>query len=305
MHFEQPTLSIEAQFWFRVVELKLKKWKLNEESIDYDAYYLLGNNKVHNESCISLPSRIVISGSCLDDVNVQQPHFGIKIPIRMMNFNLKDDFKAFDRKAILLKMGQQMLQSIKSGDFLHKPESLCLGFLITFADLKKHQFHFSFCLPTLFNLKGIQLKSQRSLENDPEVAEIFNKFMNWNEKCPFFLVDQAGCIQPLSAYDEKCKFVFADSCASSNQFGWFLRNFLFAISCYWKLKEITLIVLRDTRMNSSINHHLELNIEIPDCISVDDKSFFQLNGLTGWLKNDRGGIAVNSVDLSEMMDPKL
>ena len=68
-------------------------------------------------------------------------------PGTLHNANTLEDFKDWDKKAMMQTSGQKIADDIASGLAVHEPERLLRFLLLTFADLKTHKFYYWFAFP--------------------------------------------------------------------------------------------------------------------------------------------------------------
>ena len=61
------------------------------------------------------------------------------VPGTLMNANTMEDFKEWDKAALLERTAARVWEDIKSGAALERPELLMRFLLLTFADLKSHK----------------------------------------------------------------------------------------------------------------------------------------------------------------------
>lgn len=183
--------------------------------------------------------------------------------------------------------------------------------LATFADIKKYKFYHVFCSPVLFHRDGLNFTHcEMSDETAMRVEQLYEKWIVNADKAPCFILDTDFNQYSLSEYDkirkfDEAYFVIADSSSKSSVFGWQLRNFLFAVGQYWKIRKCKIILFRDRRMNKEINplHLIEVQLPEHKCSEWLSEEFKKEHGITGWQRSEKG-IQVGYVDLSELMDSK-
>jgi len=69
------------------------------------------------------------------------------VPGTLVNANTLEDFKDWDKAALLRKVAETILDDARSGRALAEPHRLGRFLLLTFADLKTHKFYYWFAFP--------------------------------------------------------------------------------------------------------------------------------------------------------------
>ena len=69
------------------------------------------------------------------------------MPGTLLNANTLDDFKEWDKTALLQRVAGAIWEDIHSGAALAQPERLLRFLLLTFADLKTHKYYYWFAFP--------------------------------------------------------------------------------------------------------------------------------------------------------------
>ncbi|XP_069674598.1 ubiquitin-like modifier-activating enzyme ATG7 isoform X2 [Periplaneta americana] len=175
----------------------------------------------------------------------------------LLNKNTLEAFKNCNKIALLEELGQELWQSITSGEALDNPALLSRFFLLTYADLKKYHFYYWCAFPAP-NFPTVTLKKQPlkltdifSEDQVTELARIYLEMDDWRQRGYFLIqVDNGGdssCINifplcdvkkvPLAIPDgediKKAEGIYlgvADPCPLRDHPGWPLRNLLALLS---------------------------------------------------------------------------
>ncbi|EPB71221.1 hypothetical protein ANCCEY_09683 [Ancylostoma ceylanicum] len=127
---------IDTTFWAELNRRKLHEWRLDETP-----RYMSGS--------FSLVETV---GECcwlsLGHESFQQSDANV-CNGQLLLFNTLENFKGLDRKALLRREAQKVWDLIVSGEWLYHPDRLTTFIFTVFADLKKYQYYYWNCFPTL------------------------------------------------------------------------------------------------------------------------------------------------------------
>ena len=149
LKFEPFSSAGEVSFWKELAHRKINVWKLSDEPREIRGYYGAPTRS-------NIPARFSVSSESFVDTDkaserpVQSQHAGdASAPGLLHNKNTKEDFISADKNALLQQTALQIWADIESGAALQNPALLARFALLTFADLKKHNFVYWFCFPAL------------------------------------------------------------------------------------------------------------------------------------------------------------
>jgi hypothetical protein len=114
MKFEPFHFVVEVPFWFQFANLKLEKLKLDQEAINLHAAIELSLGKA---AMAAAAGRLTLSADAIEASTASNSTAFtptcIKIPLRLENFNLMEDFKALKKKQILEEEANAVSQQLK------------------------------------------------------------------------------------------------------------------------------------------------------------------------------------------------
>jgi len=128
--------AVNPAFWSELARRKLHEYKLDAGLIDIAGYFATGN-----------PS-LSVDFSSFDGHSARVPPGHSAMRGTLLNVNTHEEFKKADFKQLAQDIGDQVWAAIESGAALEDPGLLTRFFLITFANLKSHHFHYFFLLPS-------------------------------------------------------------------------------------------------------------------------------------------------------------
>lgn len=238
----------------------------------------------------------------------------------LTNKNTLEGFQAIDRTQLIRLTAENIWNQINSLQVLKKPSVLNLFHVISYADLKKYNFHYWFAFPALPHAVNEKTRSKQfvSTEYQTKLAKELHKFQQVQppEQWPFFLIredkDSEGSLKlsvgPLSEYQTfwsdsmQRKVGFVDPCSVTGVPGWPLRNFL-CLLARMGITDVDVLAYRDhfggsdtintapAKRSSSFWMGLEIDA-LPSEMPVP----------TGWEKNSIANQPI-MVDLSALLDP--
>lgn len=203
--------------------------------------------------------------------------------------NKPEDFKALDKKQLLLKVSQRILKDIESGNAIKNPSLLQRFYMISFADLKKHKYLYWLCFPAIvpsnFQMteyeKPVLIQNCKLFNNDHSRTSLYSAFSKFyqsidptqscfvlnikeNNQFEFVLLSDASFDDNKN---ENQMLVYIDSGTLSDHPSWHLRNILLLVGNKFKVTKLKVLCLRNLvkNFNDSIILSLQLkNPSLPD-----------------------------------------
>ncbi|KAK5574485.1 hypothetical protein RB653_009738 [Dictyostelium firmibasis] len=319
LQFKEFSSFVNISFWHELSNKKLDELKLSEEPIPLNAHYtfspsqqldpflclefnaFLKNNTINTtENTYVLPPRSYLSHGTL------------------FNYNTVDDFKQSPKLKLFDEASKRIWNDIKNGN-VDKDTSLLNRFiLLTYADIKNHQFYYMFGIPALLPSQPIQQFTEQPESINIESIKSFS-----NQSLPQYFClrqgDDQSSFELIGSIEEKGNQYlndclkdgsiplvgFCDPCPLPSNPGWPLRNFLIYLSVkYPSLKKVKVICFRGNGVNSN---NILLSLELPsmsELIEKQQQDGDQWSGKSvGWEKDTNGKIAPRFVSLASTMDP--
>ncbi|VDN23575.1 unnamed protein product, partial [Cylicostephanus goldi] len=191
-----------------------------------------------------------------------------------------------------IKWKLQIWDIIESGEWLDHPDRLTSFFFTVYADLKKYQYYYWNCFPTLCYPSDMTQKVA-PITVDERLMHYFDE-----TKAPVFIWKSSGDCLPISKLSEingseEVKVVFADPSPLRGRAGWPLRNLIAAIARYkpsWK--QSSFISLRP-------GNQLEEFV-----ISWTAVEATALPPTVGWERTQDGKMSPQFADMKKQFDPK-
>lgn len=239
-----------------------------------------------------------------------------------MNKNTVEDFKNCNKNEILQKEAiENFYDNILNEKCLEDPSLITFFILLSYADLKKHNFYYWFGFPVpmhiIFHKKKNPekiterftpeqiLKFQQNYQN-VENLDLVSFFMATSDLEIKFLkelISHENIEENLKDLDLKTTyFCFSDPSEYEDP-GWPLRNFIFLLlKLCPKLigKSINILSVRfdeNRSLNASLIYELSLEGIAPEKL---DKSGIKW---VGWEKNDQGNLGPRLSSMASTMDP--
>lgn len=243
LQYKSLSSSVNPAFWNELTRRKLHEYKLATDLVPVSGFFQPGN------------SRMALDWSGFDE-SPKIPPSHLSMNGTLLNVNTLSDFKKADFKQLANDAGAKIWQSIVSGDVLQKPSQLFHFFVLTFADMKCHQFHHWFCFPAIVaqgvehtatalepastvcsTLQAEQLdEACRDVEGDYESEHCFLYYPD-PDGARIAPLSQLGCATPDAVV------VLADPCSLEAHPGWALRNTLEMLRCHWTASDSVKIML--------------------------------------------------------------
>lgn len=228
----------------------------------------------------------------------------------IINKNTLENFKDVNKKELLNLHGKKIEEAIALGD-----SSFCSYFLLlTFCDLKTHNFYYWFAFPAPVQFKIEEYKEPIDLASfwPAEKLDTFTSdYFAVNITKPLFVSIDSSTSNEFSyvtideeipAVDlESIYFCYSDP-STSNEPSWLLRNFLFylcknrpVLSDKW----INVISIRQHKNGRQLSASKVFKLKLP-------KSLEQSNAIewVGWEKNEHGSFGPRLAALEKSMDPR-
>uniref|UniRef100_A0AC35TH92 Ubiquitin-like modifier-activating enzyme ATG7 n=1 Tax=Rhabditophanes sp. KR3021 TaxID=114890 RepID=A0AC35TH92_9BILA len=289
----QPFKSrCDPVFWNLWSSKKLNEWKLNQGPVFITAKF--GNNGLKRMEPELRFSEESFSESISNSKNESVVR-GVMYPL-----NNLEDFRDFKKKDVLEEMATKMWkESIESWKWLEDPSSLISFILLTYGDLKKHEYYHISCIPSFILLNNLKVSEETTVLNTipfniNEVPE------DWA-----FVIDSVGTPLPLTTlkeYDIKGEslsdLTIAFKCSSTKTklFGWPIRNLLTACANLINTgNEVKLVAYRTGGISSTIS------TVTWDPLSKDVNA----KNAVGWEKKADGNYDVHYINLSSQMNPMI
>lgn len=94
----------------------------------------------------------------------------------MINTNTHELFRQTNPETFINTLGRQLLESIKSGSAVGEPWQLMTFVLLSYADLKRHRFHYWAAHPTPFNLPEMHYAKQQVFLREEFSVDLVQSF---------------------------------------------------------------------------------------------------------------------------------
>ncbi|VDM79220.1 unnamed protein product [Strongylus vulgaris] len=98
---------------------------------------------------------------------------------RLLLYNTLESFKGLDRRSLLKSEAQKIWHVIESGEWLEHPEYLTTFVFTVYADLKKYQYYYWNCFPTLCYPSDMK----QEVSERPVLLHAYN-FKEYHERLP-------------------------------------------------------------------------------------------------------------------------
>lgn len=312
--------SIDEGFWHRLSSLKLNELKTDESPIPVTGFYAPCSNAQVSSHLTLLAESLPSEPS--EQLSVETISRGNRnrcsVPGILYNTNTLEGFRSLDKQGLLKAEANKIWEDIQSGKAEEDSAVLSRFLLISFADLKKFNFHYWFAFPALVldppaTLVDLGPASQWfSPEEVESISASCNEWRNSSSTAdvPFFLLsidsNSRATIKPLKDLeacqrdDHKILFSFYDPCHLPNNPGWPLRNFLAFISSRWNLEKVRFFCYRENHGFTDLGLSLVGEALIP--LTQAWKYHQHMPNAVGWELN-RGKRVSRCINLATSMDP--
>ncbi|KAN0032972.1 hypothetical protein ACTA71_011179 [Dictyostelium dimigraforme] len=320
LQFKEFSSFVNISFWHELSNKKLDELKLSEEPIQLNAHYTYSpSQQLDPFLCLEFNAFFNNTTNTTGNTYVLPPRSYLSHGT-LFNYNTVDDFKQSPKLKLFDEASKRIWNDIKNGN-VDKDTSLLNRFiLLTYADIKNHQFYYMFGIPALLPSQPIQ-----QFNEQPELITIegLKSFSNQIVPQYFCLKQLDSTFELIGSIEEKGNQYlneclkndsiplvgFCDPCSLPSNPGWPLRNFLIYLSVkYPTLKKLKVLCYRG---NNSGNHNILLSLELPSMSELieekqqqQQQQDGQWNGKSvGWEKDTNGKIAPRFISLSSTMDP--
>ncbi|EFA84473.1 autophagy protein 7 [Heterostelium album PN500] len=334
LQFKEFSSFVNISFWHELAQMKLDVFKLSDKEVPINAYYSYSQAaQLDPYLCLEYnafqPSSLDIKDLSLDK---EQRPLLFKAPPKSLisngilyNFNTKEDFKNTSKaKKLFEDLTKTIYADILSGAAEEDPSKLCQFLLMTFADIKNHNFYYMFGIPALsfstpittvgacqplgsfFNENQLQsFKSGvQSLISSTSGVFVVKKSTSDQSTVELGKLNEWNKFYPNVADDAEVPIVaFCDPCNLPSNPGWPLRNLLYLLAVRHKVSKLNVICLRDQK-GSLVDNSIVLTVHLPTETStagVADPNIIPKS--VGWEKDANGKILPKSVSLASTMDP--
>lgn len=300
--------NVSPSFWYKLVDLKLNKFKLDDSSQNVHGSYSNITMLANNEPC-----QHSVDFDAFDEGMDKQQYFVTHG--KLFNKNTVEEFKKCDKKDILSKAGQDLWSNIMEGKAIKNPSLLVTFVLITFADLKKYNFHYWFGYPSFIQNYDLTILKQCPIVEIKSYSfsfdDSFIKYTTSSNFKQFFLIQSyeydTVTFHSLEEFDSlpknRISFGYIDPSPMKEYPGWPLRNFLLLILVHWAkhLNDniINIYCLRLQKESGVANLKQSLYVQVK-CSTINTS---QIPEATGWERNAHGKLTSKYVNLAETMDP--
>ncbi|KAL5772250.1 hypothetical protein ACOSQ2_012174 [Xanthoceras sorbifolium] len=322
LQFSPFQSSVDEGFWHRLSSLKLNKLGIDDSPIPITGFYAPCS---YSQSRVSNYLTLIME-SLPSDSDEQSSMAAIShgsrnrcfVPGILYNTNTLESFHAIDKQSLLKEEAKKIWEDIRSGKAVDDSKILSRFLLISFADLKKWNFHYWFAFPALVldppaTLVDLRPASQWfSLQEAESVSAACNEWRNSSltADVPFFLVsiaaDSHATIRHLKDWEacqgdgQKLLFGFYDPCHLQNNPGWPLRNLLALVFSRWNIKSVRFLCYKENRGFADMGLSL-----IGEALITVPQGWKELQGVpnaVGWELNNGRKIS-RRISLAKSMDP--
>lgn len=312
--------AVDEGFWHRLSSLKLNELGIDDSPIPITGFFApCSHSQVSNHLTLlseSLPTEVRSESSALPTTKGNRNRCAV--PGILYNTNTVESFHALDKLNLLKSEAKKIWEDILSGKAIEDSSVLARFLLISFADLKKWNFHYWFAFPALVldpPATVVELKPASHWFNLEEAESLSTAFDQWRSShltsdIPFFLVtidsSSHASIKHLRDFEtcqnneEKLLFGFYDPCHLPNNPGWPLRNFLALIYSRWNLKSVNFLCYRENRGFADLTLSLVGKALIDDPKGLRDQSY--MPNVVGW-ELSKGKKRYRNINLAKSMDP--
>ncbi|XP_073845173.1 autophagy-related 7 [Musca autumnalis] len=294
---------VSPTFWHKLAEIKLDLDGLNDKPKQIWGYYTNRNAK----SCLLEVDYTAFNG------DFKAPIFCYKSHGTIYNRNTIEEFKTCDKNALMREEGLKLIHNFTTDAVLDDPSLLARFFILSFADLKSHNYYYWFGFPCPLTPT---LNIEKPVEKMPNSIKAYSKAF-LNEECDPFFVLFAGegygqCFtlkEFISTHNETpmdlddIYFCFADNSEHEHP-SWLMRIFVAFILYKCKSlvgKSLKFLGLRfDNHMN--LESSLLWRINQSEACNFDDLEQIKF---VGWELNKNQKPQPRMVSMRDSMDPQL
>jgi len=306
LKFEKLNSFVTVEFWRNFAKLKVDKLKLCEDAVEIRGSFTASDG--HEQ--IILPPRVRVDNYSLD-YSLQLPARSCLCPGQLLNVNKTETFKAMDKAKTLRSAAMLIADDIESEAWIKNPNLLNRFILLSFGDLKKHNYIYWFGFPAIVPngfrtqiirpfspLDTVQLRLLSSRLEPFLVKKNFPFAFLLTNKEGFMEFSQAG--KPEEWFKtEGTKLCLLDT--SSVGISWHARNLLVAVSynCNFDQTELEIVSIRG--LTKGLQGSLTGRILVQKCRDeFKDRSDLKIVGLE---RNVRNKLGPRLMNLKFEMDP--
>ncbi|XP_055859124.1 ubiquitin-like modifier-activating enzyme ATG7 [Episyrphus balteatus] len=305
----QPLQSfVSPTFWHKLSEIKIDFDRLSDAAKPVHGFYTNFNSK-----------------SCLLEVDYSSFNTSFNPPKNhytafgtLYNKNTIEDFKECDKNALLQVEGQKFLDDIATGAILDDPRLLARFMILSFADLKTHNYYYWFAFPCPLkptleverNSKPCRLADQTELSHMIQIIESIpdenRSFFILNKTIKDRYIELKDLIDPINLKDnlkdeniDDLYFCFVDPSEYESP-SWMMRTYSTFLHLSCPSLAGKYIKFIGVRYNSEMKYGSSLiwTVQLPQNDEyMDDLKF------VGWEPNKNNKMGPRMVSMRESMDP--
>ncbi|XP_005180237.1 ubiquitin-like modifier-activating enzyme ATG7 [Musca domestica] len=155
---------VSPTFWHKLSEIKLDLDRLNDKPRSIFGYYTNRNAK----SCLLEIDYTAFNG------DFKAPKFCHKAHGTIYNKNTIEEFKTCDKNTLMREEGLKLIEGFQTDAILDDPSLLARFFILSFADLKSHNYYYWF---------GFPCPLTSTLNLDKPVGNVSNAIKEKLKKC--------------------------------------------------------------------------------------------------------------------------
>ncbi|KAJ5757845.1 uncharacterized protein N7511_006539 [Penicillium nucicola] len=294
MQFTPFASDIELPFY-----TSLASHKINHDKLDDSARAVLGLYEIRPSDPEAASCRIQIHGNALTGSEGPTGYYRAEGMIK--NVNTVEEYRNMDRPQLLHQAGQTVWDSIKDGTIFSCPSLLASFIIVSFADLKKYNFHYWFAFPAIHSdPHGFQcrqlVKCLSHLKAKALILSTGDTYLRvkarpswkpWRLGLMLSIIDNEHKrdngqysedveleinwqIASLSEYengffnntaDEDRYVCFADPSNYEQAPGWMLRNLLVLVRQRWGLDRVQILRYRDVHSRREQGRSMVIQLE--------------------------------------------
>ncbi|KAF2072280.1 hypothetical protein CYY_006412 [Polysphondylium violaceum] len=316
IQYKEFSSLANVSFWHELSSKKLDVLKLKEDPLPVNAYYSYSTSQQLDPFLCLEYNSFLLTKSQSSNNNTTDRYF--EPPTRsflsngiLYNYNTAEDFKQSPKAKLFEDASKQIWNDIKSGNIEKDPTLLNRFIVLTFADIKNHQFYYLFGIPALLPTQPFEtIAPTVTLEetyNEQQIQTLHSSLQS--STLPFFLIknnaDSSISVGSIDQWDSYFNDIevptvgFCDPCALSSNPGWPLRNFLLYLSTARpNVKKVRVVCYR---ANIKVSGEQTISSIV---LTVALNSNTEWSGKSvGWEKDTNGKIAPRFISLASTMDP--
>jgi ubiquitin-like modifier-activating enzyme ATG7 len=234
----------------------------------------------------------------------------------LYNCNTIEGFKNLPKMKIVREIIERMWSDIIDGTAIRYPvESLCKVVVFTYADLKKFQFTYWTCVPTIIMPDPVIVETKYKLQDIFSVDSINNilQFLSGVQN-PFFVCkvnddSQLSLSYEIETWENGDYLGMVDICNRDDSVGWPLRNIIALFKHNFDVEKLKIICFRDIGTLDFKTQNLSsivLDLKIPGHVLpiMKDNVIATTPKFTGFERNSKNELSHEFVDLATSMDPE-